>query len=229
MYIAPTSRPADPAFARRIIEGSPFALVVTGHGGLQGTHLPVLGEWDGDGQLVRLVSHMARVNPQWRGFEGDGEGAAGEGVGREALCVFSGAHAYVSPRWYRATGSGAVAGAASTVPTWNYASVHVLGRVELLDAAATRAHVIALTERFEGAGTLDMATVDRLVPAIVGFAITPVRVDAAAKMSMNKDAASFVGVIAGLEARGEGDDHRVAAMMRGLRGMGGDEEARAEK
>lgn len=207
MYIAPTSRPADAGFARRIIEANPFALVVTSAGGHHASHLPVLGEWDEAGVLVRLVSHMARANPHWRGFE-----AVAGGSG-EALCVFAGPHAYISPRWYPAT----PAGPGSTVPTWNYAAVHVHGTVEMLSTEAVRAHVIDLTERFEGAGTLDMATVDRLLPAIVAFAISPARVEGTAKMSMNKDATTFASVIAGLEERGEGDDRRVAAMMRGLR------------
>ena len=51
--------------------------------------------------------HMAKNNPQWKEFFDD-----------EVLVVFSGPHAYVSPRWYEEQ---------ERVPTWNYAAVHAYG------------------------------------------------------------------------------------------------------
>ena len=65
-----------------------FPLLVTGAGGaLQASHLPaMLSE---EGKELRLDMHMARSNPQWKEFFDD-----------EVMVVFSGPHAYVSPRWY---------------------------------------------------------------------------------------------------------------------------------
>ena len=83
------------------VEGQPFA-----------THLPFLLE-RAAGPRGRLVGHMARANPQW------------EAVGGQAvLAVFSGPHAYISPRWYEAE---------QVVPTWNYTAVHAYGRVQVIE------------------------------------------------------------------------------------------------
>src|SRR5262249_39789477 len=77
-----------------VVDGAPF-----------GPPLPMLLDREGG----RLLGHVARANPHWHGFDGE----------REALVVFHGPHAYVSPSWYAA---------ALAVPTWNYAAVHVYGR-----------------------------------------------------------------------------------------------------
>src|SRR3546814_11682458 len=87
----------------------PFAtLVTTFEGAPFATHLPLLHEAEG-GPHGRIVGHMARQNPQWRGFADGGE----------ALIVFHGPHAYVSPTWYERQ---------PAVPTWNYPTVHASGR-----------------------------------------------------------------------------------------------------
>src|SRR6478609_4625091 len=90
------------AFMRR----HSFAVLVTdGEGGLRASHLPSLVQ-DEAGRFV-IEMHMARANDQWRQFR-DGE----------ALVIFSGPHAYISPRWYEET---------ERVPTWNYAAIHAYG------------------------------------------------------------------------------------------------------
>ena len=76
------------------------------------THLPLLLE-RARGDFGTLLGHMARANPHWRRLE------AQPGV----LAVFHGPHAYVSPSWYAAHPS---------VPTWNYAVVHVHGNARLM-------------------------------------------------------------------------------------------------
>src|SRR5215212_4019124 len=89
-----------------------FAVVVTATAGEpQASHLPVLIEERGD-KLV-IVAHMARNNPQWKEFFDD-----------EVMVVFSGPHAYVSPRWYEEK---------ERVPTWNYAAVHAYGIPTVID------------------------------------------------------------------------------------------------
>src|SRR6202008_765208 len=94
-----------------------FPLLVTGTGGvLHASHLPVLiAEHDGQ---IRLDMHMARNNPQWKEF-----------FDEEVMVVFSGPHAYVSPRWYEEK---------ERVPTWNYAAVHAYGLVRTNDERADK-------------------------------------------------------------------------------------------
>src|SRR5512138_2265024 len=95
----------------------PATLVTHGRDGFRASILPMLFE-PADGPHGMLRGHLARGNPQWREIEAslaDG----GEGAG-EALAIFEGPDAYVSPAWYeekRLTGK--------VVPTWNYVMVQV--------------------------------------------------------------------------------------------------------
>ncbi|MBY0232275.1 MAG: FMN-binding negative transcriptional regulator [Gemmataceae bacterium] len=98
----PTAFAMEEEDAWGMIGRHPFGVLVTVRDGLPfGTHLPFVR--DGDA----LVGHLARANPQAMGLDG-----------AEALAVFSGPHAYVSPAWY---------GDGPAVPTWNYEAVHAYG------------------------------------------------------------------------------------------------------
>src|ERR1041384_8674517 len=83
-----------------------FGLLVThGAAGLIASQIPFLAARR-DGGLY-LQAHIARANPQVDDFDGG-----------EALAIFCGPHAYISPGWYEAR---------PAVPAWNYASVHAYG------------------------------------------------------------------------------------------------------
>src|SRR6476620_4190294 len=98
------------------IERHDFGLLVThGAAGLITSQIPFLAERR-DGRLY-LQAHIARANPQAADLEA-GDLAPGDLKGGEALAIFPGPHAYVSPGWYEA---------GPAVPTWNYASVHAYG------------------------------------------------------------------------------------------------------
>src|ERR1700744_2797106 len=105
-------------------------LVTRGAGGIEANHLPLLL----DGNV--LSGHFARANPVWKDIrEGD-----------DVLAVFLGPHFYTSPSWYpskQETGKG--------VPTWNYITVHVRGRITLHeDEAWLTAHLAKLSSQQEG-------------------------------------------------------------------------------
>ena len=111
MYSPSYNRVEDRAELLAFMRANNFAVLVTGTGGtLHASHLPV--QVRGDKNIV-LDMHMARNNPQWREFFDD-----------EAMVVFSGPHAYVSPRWYEEK---------ERVPTWNYAAVHAYGIPRVID------------------------------------------------------------------------------------------------
>ena len=80
------------------------------------TFLRVLYEPAGDG-YGSIIAHVSRNNDQWR------LPAIGD-----ALMVLHGPDAYISPSWYP---SKAVDG--RVVPTWNYLTVHVYGRLVVHD------------------------------------------------------------------------------------------------
>ena len=95
-------------------------------GELFATHVPLLLDAD-----ARGARHAAR--PRRRARTAHAEAFDGR---TPALAIFSGPHAYVSPRWY--------APGVPHVPTWNYVAVHATGPLVRIDAAD---RVLALLAR----------------------------------------------------------------------------------
>jgi transcriptional regulator len=189
-------------------------LVTRGPGGLAATHLPLLHDPE-PAPHGRLLGHLARANPQWRALV----------PGEEAMAVFLGPEAYVTPRWYPSK-----AEHGRVVPTWNYLAVHAWGRLRVeTEPMALEALVRRLTERHE-AGADAPWQVEHAPPAfiagqlkgIVGIELTITRLEGKGKMSQNRPPADRAGVIGGLERRGEAGDAAVASVMRepGARGRG---------
>jgi transcriptional regulator len=166
---------------------------------LRATHLPVVVERDG-GQ-VRLLAHLARANPQWRDFA----------PGVEVMVIFAEPHAYVSPRHYER---------AETVPTWNYAAVHAYGVPRLVEDRdekhAQQAKLVALhdPEYLARFPTLPRDYVDKMLGAIVAFAIDVTRLDARFKLSQEKLPIERERIIAALEASGDSWAVETARLMR---------------
>ncbi|PSL00302.1 PaiB family negative transcriptional regulator [Murinocardiopsis flavida] len=125
--------PDDPRHAVELVRTHPFALVVSADGGVPvATHVPVVADPAtpvGDSFAgATLLGHMARANPQWRSFA----------AAPDVLAVFSGPDSYVSPTTY---------GRDPSVPTWNYAAVHLTGRVEVADGPDDTLAVLEETVR----------------------------------------------------------------------------------
>lgn len=191
---------ADEIRALVAAAGSAELVTVGADGYPTSTLLPVV--WDGD----RLVMHMARANPQWRGIGDDAP----------ALAVVTGPQAYVSPTWYPSK-----AEHGRMVPTWNYSAVHLTGRAQVrTDAAWLHEAVTLLTDRHE-AGRPDRwhvtdapeAFVAKQLRAVVGIELRVERVEAKAKLSQNRSAADHAGVVAGLGAQEDARSAAVAAAM----------------
>jgi transcriptional regulator len=181
----------DTATARALVDAHPFATLVTAVDGAEPhvSHLPMLLA---DGALW---GHLARANPHVSQF------ARGRSV-----AIFHGPHAYVSPRWYEQPGA--------SVPTWNYATVHVSATPELLDDVAAQRVLHELTARFEaGAWSAAPSHVESLVRGIVAFRIPFERWTLKLKMSQNRTAGDRQGVVAGLAATGAPDEAAVATWM----------------
>jgi transcriptional regulator len=197
LYVPPVFAAGDRSLALALIDEHPFATLVTPHGGEpQVTHLPLTR--DGDD----LLGHVARANPHWRRFA-DGE----------SLAVFAGPHAYVSPTWYAAP--------KAAVPTWNFAVVHVHGRIALLDDARERERVVErLVARFEGEGeeawrfALTGRERDAMLGAIVAFRMPIERLEAKLKLSQNRGADDRARVAAALARSDDPQAQATAAWMR---------------
>jgi transcriptional regulator len=202
MYLPAAFAVSDPDEIEMALERQSFGCLVTGDGdGLFATHMPFLY----DTAARRLTGHMARPNPHRQ--------RAGEG---EALVIFQGPQAYVSPGFYPSKQQNP-----RVVPTWNYEAVHVYGRLNWHeDADWLVAHVTALTERQESGRAEPWAVSDApadfirgLAAGIVGVELEISRVEAKRKLSQNRSAADRLGVIAGLEASPVATDRELAAAM----------------
>jgi len=145
----------------------------------------------GEGGHGRLLGHVALANPQWRS-------AGPETV---ALAIVHGPQAYISPSWYPST-----ARHGKVVPTWNYVSVHITGRLTIhRDPEWLRDVVSRLTSRHEAGRPSPWRVsdapgdfIDGQLRAIVGVEVAIAAVEAKEKLSQNRDAADRAGALEGL-------------------------------
>ncbi|CRL49734.1 MULTISPECIES: FMN-binding negative transcriptional regulator [Pseudomonas] len=184
-----------------------LAMVVThGDQGLQASHLPLLFKPD-EGPNGTLYGHFARANPQWKELQS----------GAEALVIFAGADAYVSPGFYPSK-----AEHGKVVPTWNYVAVHAYGTADVFtDAERLLNLVSALTDRHEAGRALPWKVadapadyIDGMLKAIVGFALPIQRLEGKRKLSQNRSAEDIAGVREGLVSSPDVHDQALAHLMR---------------
>lgn len=197
---------ADPAaLLAELAPLVPATLVTLGADGLRASSLPMLFD-AADGERGILRGHLARPNPQWRDFD----------PAVEAMAIFDGPDAYVTPSWYeekRLTGK--------VVPTWNYVTVQAHGRLSVRhEPNWLIEHVRRLVDRHETGRerpwSVDDAPagyVEVQARAIVGLELRITRLTAKRKLSQNRSAADFAGVVAGLSA-GAPSEEAVADEMR---------------
>jgi transcriptional regulator len=191
----------DRAAIARLVHDYPFAMLVTPASPEPFvSHLPLLLVPEGESHGT-LIGHFARANPHWRHVQDV-----------ESLVVFHGPHAYVSPSWYGQP--------ERMVPTWNYATVHAHGTLEIVtDAAETRGILDALIQRFEGGRaapwTLRMPDRERdaMVAAIVAFRIRVTRLEGKFKLSQNRSPADRARVAVALKAEGYAEATATAEWM----------------
>lgn len=188
MYVPKSFEVSDSSVLDDFILSHSFAtLISTVNETLVATHLPLILDRTEYPQGV-LLGHVARANPHWRAFDGQ----------QEALAIFSGPHAYISPNWY---------GTAPAVPTWNYAVVHLYGVPRLVEDEAWLANLVdRLVAIYEAArpqpwpGILPAEFKTNLLKAIVGFVMDIKRVEGKFKLGQNRPLDDQLGVVRHLEA-----------------------------
>ncbi len=166
--------------------------------GIQVSHLPML--LDAGRNLIR--GHFARANPHWKALSSRAE----------ALAIFSGPHHYVSPSWY---------GVHPSVPTWNYAVVHVQGRARIIEQPevleAMLRELVELNESFQPSPwKMDLPAdyQSKMVSGIVGFELDIVRIEGKFKLSQNRLPPDQVRVMDALDGIGSDAAGATAALMR---------------
>ena len=190
----------------QLIQHTRLAQLVTfGEQGLQASHLPLLLNPD-EGPHGTLYGHLAKANPQCKDLQD----------GSEALVIFAGADAYISPSFYPAK-----AEHGKVVPTWNYIAVHAYGKPEAFtDAERLLAVVTALTDRHEGKRAQPWKVsdapanyIDSMLKAIVGFALPIERVVGKRKLGQNRSQADINGIREGLATSLDVRDQTLARFM----------------
>lgn len=205
MYTPSAFREDDCSALRRIMSESRLATLVTATAkGLLATPMPLIFD-EREGAEGVLYGHLARANEQWRTPP----------IG-EALAMFQGLDAYITPSWYAAKQEHG-----KVVPTWNYVALHAYGPVEFFDDAAKLYEIVTrLTDLHEKARDEPWAVTDAPEPfiaaqlkGIVGMRLTLTRLEGKRKMSQNRPKADRQGVAEGLRQSGREEDREVASMI----------------
>lgn len=190
MHIPRRYEEKDKDKVHAFIRENSFAILISVKDGLPvGTHIPLQLEKNAEGKDI-LMGHISRSNEQRHTLTD----------GAKILAIFPGPHAYISPRWYTQI----------NVPTWNYISVHVYGTVKVIEGEVLKAALSRLVGNYEHQRPQPF-TIDEIpekmfedeMRGIVGFEIAIEEIQAAAKLSQNRDQQSYHNVIGELE---QGDD-----------------------
>ena len=206
MYVPRAFAVDDIKILHQQMQASPLPVLVThASQGLLASHVPMLLNPD-EGPCGTLYGHLARANPHWQDLA----------QGTEALVIFAGEQAYISPTFYPGK-----ADHGKAVPTWNYLAVHAYGMAEVFDdAERLLALVSRLSDRQEANRPAPWAVsdapadyVDSMLKAIVGFRLPITRLQGTRKLSQNRDARDQAGVRQGLLANPNPQDHALAHLM----------------
>jgi transcriptional regulator len=163
------------------------------------SHLPLV--MDPHEKGISLLGHLARANPHWKLLNGS-----------EVTVIFHGPNAYITPKWY----------VENDVPTWNYAVVHVKGRVELIEEKEGVIDCLKKLTAHAEASSKDPwefwipEDLSNFTQMIVGFRIIVEEMNAKFKMSQNRSEADRKGAIKGLDSRADQMSHEVARLMKKL-------------
>jgi transcriptional regulator len=203
MYIPQYYRVTDPKIITEFLQQNNFAILISTEKGVPvATHLPLEFVQTENGEQF-LYGHVARANAQWRSFNPT----------VTVLAIFSGAHAYVSARWYNHL----------NVPTWNYMTVHVYGKPRIIDDhEELHALLKRLVDKHETVTnpqnpytieSLPKNFLDKEMKGLVGFQIKIDKIEAKFKLSQNRHTEDYANVIAELRRSGDSHAQEVAAEM----------------
>lgn len=163
------------------------------------THLPFLID-ENQGENGILIGHMAKQNPHWKNLNN-----------KEVLVIFSGPHAYISPTWYNED---------HTVPTWNYAAVHIYGTFRMINEQDELVELIEKTVNFyESSMTnpwnarFNNKFISGLMNGIIGFEIKINKIEGKWKFNQNHTIERQQNLVKGLRTSNQYHSEEIAEIM----------------
>ena len=171
MYTPKINLLEDQTEITNFIKRFSFGAMITSENNIpSATHLPFIIEKEGD-QIV-LFSHMAKANNQWKDIEN-----------KKVLIVFSEPHAYISPSNYTKK---------ETVPTWDYISIHVYGRIKLTNDYTSQIAILEkMIHQFDQGYKSQWEHISEdykqsLAKELIAFQFVPYDIQGKKKLSQNK-------------------------------------------
>jgi transcriptional regulator len=198
MYIPKQFIIDDENIIYNIIKENGFATLFSQHNGEPyATHLPLMLNKSDNA----LYGHFARPNEQWKDAEN-----------QQVLVVFQGPHCYISPSWYETM---------KAVPTWNYVSIHLYGKMEIIeDGKVILDSLNDLVNKYESPDSpynldaVEPSFIEGMSQGIVAFRIKITKIEAKAKLSQNQPVERQELIIKNLENTSKQDNLQVASLMR---------------
>ncbi|MGG1220414.1 FMN-binding negative transcriptional regulator [Priestia endophytica] len=179
-------------------ENSFGTMVTTKQGKPIATHLPLQLVKEGD--TYYITGHVAYGNPQWRTFE----------TCEDVLVMFQGPHAYISSSWYKQ----------ENVPTWNYQAVHVYGTASILNEEELKQDLTKLLQKYEKHrknpvlwDKLSPEVLEKQLKGIVGFKIKVQEIQAANKLSQNRNEDDYQNIVNKLYEEKDLNSQQMAQLM----------------
>jgi transcriptional regulator len=200
MYVPTLFQVNDPLVVEQFIKSTGLATLISKSAAFPtGTHIPLELETNLRGEKV-LTGHLAKANPQWKEFEKD----------NRVLAIFlSSIHQYISSSWYNHP----------NVPTWNYMSVHLTGKVKRMEGDELWQSLKRLTHRYEQGETQPVdienlpPSVKKQVNGIVGIEIRIEKIEAAFKISQNRNEEDYRNIIRALRMKNDALANCMAEVM----------------
>lgn len=164
-------------------------------------------QWKSDEtEFGQLIMHMSKGNAQWKEIQENQIG----------LAIIHGFQAYVTPNSYATKSE-----SGKVVPTWNYTSVHLTGRTEVITNQQELLKIVTeLTDTHEASQLKPWKVLDApedylasQLNGIVGIVLKIEKVEAKAKLNQNRTTEDRAGVIKTLKNSQNFQDQAVAALM----------------
>lgn len=198
MYLPQVFREDRLEILHALMRSHPLATLVTaGAGGIKANLIP-FGIVSDEGQGM-LQAHLAKANDQISDLR----------AGAEALVIFQGPEAYITPSWYATK-----AEHGKVVPTWNYVVVQARGIPRVIeDHGWLREQIHQLTEAHEGPRQKPWDVTDApddfitaQLNGILGIEIPISSIEGKWKVSQNRSEADRRGVCEGLLEEEAGEE-----------------------